>query len=257
MKSTQAKLAAASGLAFVGIVVAFAIISEVKDFEHVSDINGASNEMWGSLVLLAGAASAALLWFVSTATARFRQVETGYGGSGRLSAAMFGSGLLIAGGIGLNVGVMYASRFGGADYGALSNALLEGPTLGVPIAVFLAAGGLVTMRAEGLRPPSPFLGRLALATSAAYGVLIGLQLFKQYAWINETGYAVFAAWILVMSVLGIARWGAIDGEDAAPSRAAPAAPGPLAAAAAPTRKPARKAGARKPAARKTGAARKR
>lgn len=256
MKSTQAKLAAASGLAYVGIVVAFAIISEVKDFEHVSDVTGASNEMWGSLVLLAGAASAALLWFVSTATARFRQVETGYGGSGRLSAAMFGSGVLIAGGIGLNVGVMYASRFGGADYGALSNALLEGPTLGVPIAVFLAAGGLVTMRAEGLRPPSPFLGRLALATSAAYGVLIGLQLFKQYAWINETGYAVFAAWILVMSVLGIARWGAIDGEDAAPSRAAPAAPEPLASA--PARKPAaRKAGSRKPVARKSGAARKR
>jgi hypothetical protein len=256
MKSTQAKLAAASGLAYVGIVVAFAIISEVKDFEHVSDVTGASNEMWGSLVLLAGAASAALLWFVSTATARFRQVETGYGGSGRLSAAMFGSGVLIAGGIGLNVGVMYASRFGGADYGALSNALLEGPTLGVPIAVFLAAGGLVTMRAEGLRPPSPFLGRLALATSAAYGVLIGLQLFKQYAWINETGYAVFAAWILVMSVLGISRWGAIDGEDAAPSRTAPAAPEPLASA--PARKPAaRKAGSRKPVARKSGAARKR
>jgi hypothetical protein len=236
----------------VGIVVAFAIISQVKDFEHVSDITGASNEMWGSLVLLAGFASIALLWFVSTATTRFRQVEIGYGGSGRLSSAMYGSGLLVAGGIGLNVGVMWASRVGGTDLGGLSNALIEGPTLAFPIIAFLTAGGLITMRAEGLQPPSPFLGRLALATAAAYGVLVGLQLFKNYAWINETASISFLIVILIVSIIGIQRWGEMDAEaprEGRPTRrgvaASPQPEPPTVASPARKARPRRKAAPRK------------
>lgn len=248
MKS-QPRLAAATGLAYVGALISFAIIAEIKDFEHVSDIAGASNEMFGSLAILSVFAAVFFLWFASAASSRFRQVEQGYGGSGRLAGAMYGSGVIIAGIIVLEVGVQWAMRTGGADLGALANALIEGPTLGAPVIVFLGAGGLITVRAEGLAPPSPLLGRLAIATSAAYGVLVGLQLFKNYAWINETAYLTFAAWILVMSIIGISRWGALDGDvTAAPARSTPP-PQPAEAAAAPARKPA--ARKRKPAARKS------
>ncbi len=256
MMKSQPRLAAATGLAYVGALISFAIIAEIKDFEHVSDIAGASNEMFGSLAILAVFAAVFFLWFASAAAKRFQQVELSYGGSGRLAGAMYGSGVIIAGIISLGVGVQWAMRTGGADLGALANALIEGPTLVAPVIVFLGAGGLITVRAEGLAPPSPFLGRLALATSAAFGVLAGLQLFKNYAWINETAYLTFTAWILVMSIIGIARWGALDGDaSAGPSRssAASAVPAVPAAAAAPARKPA--ARKRKPAARKSSAKR--
>ncbi len=254
MKKSQPKLAAASGLAYVGLIASFLIISEMEDFEHVSDIIGASNEMFGSLAIMAVFASVALFWFIPTAAARFRQVEQGYGGSGRLAGVMFASGIFIASTISLSVGVLWAARTGGADLGALANALIEGPTLGAALLVFLLAGGLVTVRAEGLAPPSPFLGRLALASSAAVGVLVGLQLFKNYAWINETAYGILGGWVLVISIIGISRWGALDGDtSAAPTRSAPAAAPAAEAPAALARKPA--ARKRKPAARKSSAKR--
>ena len=168
--------------------------------------------MFGSLEIISVFAGVFFLWFASAATKRFQQVELSYGGSGRLAGAMYGSAVIIAGVIALEVAVQWAMRTGGADLGGLANALIEGPTLAAPVIVFLGAGGLITVRAEGLAPPSPFLGRLALATSAAFGVLAGLQLFKNYAWINETTYLTFTAWILVMSIIGIARWGALDGD---------------------------------------------
>jgi len=254
MMRSQPKLAAAAGLAYVGALATFAIIAQVKDFEHVSDIIGSSNEMFGSLGIIAVFSGVFFLWFASTAATRFRQVELSYGGSGRLAGAMYGSAIVITGVIALEVAVQWAARTGGADLGALANALIEGPTLAGPVIVFLGAGGLITVRAEGLAPPSPFLGRLAIATSAAFGVLAGLQLFKNYAWINETTYVTFTAWILVMSIIGISRWGALDGDvTAAPARStpppAPAAEAPVVAA----RKPA--ARKRKPAARKPAAKR--
>jgi hypothetical protein len=254
MMKSQPRLAAATGLAYVAALLTFAIIAEIKDFEHVSDIAGASNEMFGSLALISVFAAVFFLWFASAAAKRFQQVELSYGGSGRLAGAMYGSAVIIAGIIALEVGVQWAMRTGGADLGALANALIEGPTLGAPVIVFLGAGGLITVRAEGLAPPSPLLGRLAIATSAAYGVLVGLQLFKNYAWINETAYLTFTAWILVMSIVGIARWGALDGDaSAGPRRSAPAAAPAVEAPAVPARKPA--ARKRKPAARKPAAKR--
>ncbi len=253
MMRSQPKLAAAAGLAYVGALVSFAIIGQIKDFEHVSDYIGSSNEMFGSVGIVSVFAGVFFLWFAATAAERFRQVEMGYGGSGRLSRAMYGSAVVITGIIALELGVQWAARTGGADLGALANALIEGPTLAGPVIVFLGAGGLITVRAEGLAPPSPFLGRLAIVTSAAFGVLAGLQLFKNYAWINETTYITFTAWILVMSIIGIARWGALDGDTAAaPARVTPP-PAPVAAAAPAARKPA--ARKRKPAARRSTAKR--
>jgi hypothetical protein len=261
MMRSQPKLAAAAGLAYVGTLVTFAIIAEIKDFEHISDFIGSSNEMFGSLGILAVFSSVFFLWFAATAAERFRQVEMSYGGSGRLSRAMYGSAVIIAGVIVLEVAVQWAARTGGADLGALANALIEGPALAAPVIVFLGAGGLITVRAEGLAPPSPVLGRLAIATSAAFGVLAGLQLFKNYAWINETTYLTFAAWILVMSIIGISRWGALDSDasvapvrsSVAPVRSSAASAVPVEAVATPARKPA--ARKRKPAARKSTAKR--
>jgi hypothetical protein len=45
---------------------------------------------------------------------------------------------------------------------------------------------------------------------AAFIAMAGLQIFKYYAWINETAYISFAAWVLVVGIIGVKRWGEMD-----------------------------------------------
>src|SRR5687767_6435327 len=60
------RLAAATGIDFVAIGVAIAILAQTKDFENSADFIGASNEVWGTYVLLLGVAAALFMWFTST-----------------------------------------------------------------------------------------------------------------------------------------------------------------------------------------------
>ena len=247
------RLAAATGIGFVALVAATGVIGEIKDIQFAGDIAQASNEVYGTLVLLTGMAAVLLFWFTGTLAARMRQLE---GGSGRLAAIVNGSGAIIAGGLAFAVGSLFAARNGDAgELATLATGLLDGPTLFFPAAAYVAAAGVVGIRAEGLPNYSSLLARLSLPLSAALLAMAGLQIFKYYAWINEVGYISFSAWLLALSIIGVMRWGEMDEPEGRPVRAvaAPAPRSPIVVEEtvdAPAPRP-RKPAARKPAARKT------
>jgi hypothetical protein len=245
------RLAAATGVLFVAAIAAVAIIGEIKDFQFSGDYAlRASNEVFGTTQLLTGFAAAFFFWFASTLAARVRQLE---GGSGRLAAAVNGSGAIIAGLLALSVSIEFGARSGGsADLAALATALLDGPGLFFPAAVLIGASALVALRAEGLPAYSTNVARVSVLLSAAFIAGAGLQLFNNYAWINDTAYIAFLAWVLVLSVIGFIRWKDMDASAPA-RRAAPAAP----PAAAPAPAPAEAPPARKPRPRRKAAPRKR
>lgn len=253
----RARVAAATGILFVAMIAAARIIMEMKDFEQPGDLAlQGSNEVFGTVTLLAGFGAGFFFWFAGTLAARIRELE---GGSGRLAAAVNGSGAIIAGIIALNVGVAFAARStGSADLAALNTALINGPTLLFPSAVFLAAGSLVAMRTPGVPNYSMWSARLIFPLALSYGAGAGLMLFKNYAWINETAYISFLVTILIVSLIGIVRWTEMDSD--APREARPRGRGPSAAAAAspqPEPPTVSVAPARKPRPRKKAAPRKR
>ncbi len=242
----RARVAAATGVLFSAAVIAIAVISETKDFERAGDLAlGASNEVFGTVSLLSGFAAVFFQWFGSTLAARVRQLE---GGSGRLAAVVNGSSAVIAGLLALSVGIGYAARSSGsAELAAILTAIVDGPTLLFPAGAFLGAGSLVALRTPSIPSYSMWTARLIFPLSLTYGVFAGLQLFKNYAWINETSYISFVVTVIVVSLIGINRWGEMDGTTPVQRRSAPAPAAdsaPVAAAAKPKPKPR----ARKPAA---------
>ena len=202
------RLAAATGIGFVAAIVASAVISETKDIAFAGDVAASSNEVFGSVTLLTGVAAVLLYWFTGTLAARIRQLE---GGSGRLAAVVNGSGAFISGALALSIAGVFAARNGGApDLAALTTAILDGPTLLFPAAAYVTAAGVVGIRAEGLPNYSRLLSLLSVPLGGAFIALAGLQIFKYYAWINETGYISFAVWVLALSIIGVQRWGDMD-----------------------------------------------
>lgn len=238
----RARFAASTGLMFAASLAAIGIISEVKEFDRAGDlVLQASNEVYGTVAILAGFAAVFFVAFGSTLAARIRQLE---GGSGRLAAAVNASSAVIGGVLAISVGIGFAARSSGsADLAALLSGLVDGPTLYFPAAVFLGSGSLVALRTPSIPSYSMWSARLIFPLALAYLAGAGLQLFKNYAWINETGFISFVVTIAVVSLIGINRWGEMDGTTPAQRRAAapPAAP----AAAAPARKPAKRKPARK------------
>jgi hypothetical protein len=235
----RARIAAATGLLFVAANVAIAVIAQVKDFDRPGDLAlQASNEVFGTVTLLAGFAAGFFFWFAATLAARIRELEAG---SGRLAAAINGSGAIIAGILTLETGVSFAARStGSADLAALATSLVQGPTLFFPVAVFLAAGSLVTLRTPSVPNYSTLSARIIFPLSLAYGAGAGLMLFKNYAWINDTGFIAFLAVILVVSLIGINRWTEMDlaaPRAGRPTRTAAASVAPAAETAPAARKP--------------------
>jgi hypothetical protein len=248
------RLAAATGIGFALALGAAGVIGEVKDIAFAGDVYKSSNEIFGSSVMLTGVAAVMLFWFTGTLAARVRQLE---GGSGRLAAVVNGSGAIIAGSLALSVAGVFAARNGGApELAALTTGLLNGPSLFFPAAAYVTAAGVVGMRTDGLPTPSRVLSRLSIPLGAAYIALAGLQVFKYYAWINETGYISFGVWVAILSVIGIQRWGDMDERAIGIAPVAPVRPAPIPVVdeedEAPAPRP-RKPAARKPAARKTTA----
>ena len=252
MESARPRIAAATGLMFAVAIAATGIIGEIKEFDTPGDlVLRASNEVAGTTMLLTGFAAIFFFWFASTLAGRIRQLE---GGSGRLAAAVNGSGAIIAGVLAISVGVGFAARNSGStDLAVLTTALLDGPALFFPAAVFLGAGALVAIRTPSIPAYSMWSARIILLLGLSYGALAGLQLFKNYAWINETGYISFVIAIIVTSVIGIIRWEDMDDR---PRSGRPASPPPpakepeVAAPMAPARPATRKPKARKAAPRK-------
>lgn len=225
MESARPRIAAATGLMFAAAVAAGAILGEIKEFDTPGDlVLRASNEVAGTSLLLTGFAAIFFFWFASTLAGRIRQLE---GGSGRLAAAVNGSGAIIAGVLALSVAVGFAARNSGStDLAVLTTALLDGPGLFFPAAVFLGAGSLVAIRTPSIPAYSMWSARLILLLGLSYGALAGLQLFKNYAWINETGYISFVIAIIVTSIIGIRRWEDMDDKPRSGRPSPPAAPEP-------------------------------
>ncbi|HYZ91902.1 MAG TPA: hypothetical protein VFA34_05850 [Actinomycetota bacterium] len=240
----RARFAAATGLLFALAIAATGIISEVKEFDRAGDlVLQASNEVFGTTTLLTGFAAVFFFAFGSTLAARIRQLE---GGSGRLAAAVNASSAIIAGTLALSVGIAYAARStGSADLAALLTGLLDGPALFFPAAVFLGAGSTVALRTPSIPSYSMWSARLIFPLALAYLAFGGLQLFKNYAWLNETGYISFAVTVAIVSLIGMNRWGEMDDTTPAQRRSAPAPAAAPAAAAPAKRKPAKRKPARK------------
>ncbi len=221
-EKARVRIAALTGTGFVVLVAASGIISEMKDFDRMGDlVLGASNEVFGTVALFLGFAAGLFLWFGSTLAARIRQLE---GGSGRHAAAVNGASAVISGLLALGVGVGFAARAAGSsDLAALTTGIFDGPTLLFPAAVFLAAGSIVVLRTPSVPSYSTWFARGFLGLALAYGGFAGLQLFKNYAWINETGYISFAVSVLVISIIGVNRWGEMDSTTPGQRQTAPAA----------------------------------
>ncbi len=218
------RIAAATGIDFVAALATIAIIAQVKDFENSNDFLGASNEVWGVYALLLGLAAVFFLWFTSVFVARLRQVERASGTSGRLAMAVLASGAVIAGGFVMAIAAQWTGReLGATEVGLLSTAILEGPVLAFPIATYIVAAGLCVVRADGVAPPSRIIALLSLVIAPAYIALAGVQLFNNYAWMDETAMIVFLVWVLAVSAVGIDRWATID-EGWEPGRAPSPAP---------------------------------
>jgi hypothetical protein len=218
------RLAASTGIGFAVALLATGVISETKDIAFAGDVYTASNEVFGSVTMLTGVAAVLLYWFTGTLAARIRQLE---GGSGRLAAVVNGSGAFISGALALGIAGVFAARNGGApELAAFTTGLFDGPSLFFPAAAYVTAAGVVGVRTEGLPTYSQWLARLSIPLGAAYIALAGLQIFKYYAWINETGYISFAVWVLVLSVIGVQRWGDMDERGIAAAPVAPPRPAP-------------------------------
>lgn len=254
------RIAAATGLDFVAIGIAIAVLAQVHDIDNSGEWITKSNEVWGTYNLLLGAAAIFFFWFTSIFAARIRQVEEGSGTSGRLANAVLASGTVFAGALALVIAVQWASRMLGVDELApLSTAITEGPMLGFVVATYIGAAGLAVFRAgPSVSPPSRIVAMLSLLIAPAYVAIAGIQLFKNYAWIDETGYFVFLVWVAAVSVIGVQRWGSIDegwqpAQDAGPGSGSPDHPGPpplepLERTAEISSRPARKPASRKKAA---------
>jgi hypothetical protein len=203
------RIAAASGIGFVALIATVAIIGQVKDLPGYGDAAGASNEVFGTIALLTGVGAALLLWFVGTFAARVRQLE---GGSGRLAAAVNTSGAIIVTFLTLGVTVLYAARSANSPgIARVATGIVDGPGMFFAAAVLVGAGGIVGFRARNNLPIySRVLAMLSLPLSAAYIAGAGLMLFKNYAWINDTGYITFLAFTLCLSVIGVLRWSEMD-----------------------------------------------
>ena len=218
------RIAAATGVDFAVAGAVIVILAQVKDFENSNDFIGASNEVWGAYALLLGLSAVFFLWFTSIFSARLRQVEAASDTSGRLANAVLASGAVIAGGFVSAVAAQWTAReLGATEIGLLSTAILEGPVLVFPIAAYITAAGICVARADGVAPSSRIIALISLVLGPAYLAIGGVQLFNNYAWMDETLTIAFLAWVFAVSAVGTQRWGAID-EGWQPGRAPAAAP---------------------------------
>jgi hypothetical protein len=204
------RLAAATGIAFALLIGVGAAILESEDIPFFGEVAEAGDNVFGVVSLLFGLGAVAFWWFTGTFAARLRRLEAG---SGRLAAIVNGSGAFLAGGLTLAVGAVFAARnYGATDLQGLASGLLDGPTLLFPAAAYIGAAGMVGVRTPSLPAYSAWVSRLSVPLAAAYLVGAALQIFEYYAWINDTAYIVFIVWVLIVSIIGIVRWGDMDGE---------------------------------------------
>src|SRR5713226_2083297 len=104
------RLAALTGVGVVGAGVADYILGSTKDYSTAGQFaTKASANVWGTYVLLIGAAAVLLLWFTSISSARLRQIE---GASRRLATAHFGAGVALSALLFMEVAVQWATRTG-------------------------------------------------------------------------------------------------------------------------------------------------
>jgi len=230
------RMPAASGIGFVALIATDAIIRQVKHFPGFGNVAGASNEIFGTTMLLMGVGGALLVVFGATFAAHIRRAVEG---GERLAAAIATSSAVIFGLLALAVSVEYMARATHLPaLVALGNGIVDGPALFFPAAVLVGAAGMAMLREHDVPMYKSLVAVTSILLGASFIAGVGLMLFKNYAWINDTGYISFLAFTLVVSGIGIIDWAEIrTGYERPAEEAAPAA--------APARRtPARRAPAR-------------
>jgi len=217
------RLAAASGIGFAGVAVAAYVIGSVKDLPNAAAVaTRASDNIWGTWVLLVGLAGVLLLWFSATSTARLRMVE---GGSRRISMEHLVAGAAIAALLFVEVAVQFAARTApsGLGLGFLATSIVNGPVLTFAGGVYVLSAGVVGTRAGASLPWfSGVIARVSLLLGVALIAAGGLWLFRDYAWLNDTAFFSFVGWVFVRSGLGTFRWIDLDIDSFSPISLAPA-----------------------------------
>lgn len=206
------KWAAASGIAFVPLFIGGGIWFGSAGGEFVENVDPAvisarlSENGWKVLVgaTLAGLAAAAFLWFAGSLRAILRPAE---GGAGRLSAVMFGGGVL-------GCGIMLLGALLGAEatYDLADHLNLEESAT----ALYSAAGGIAffgSAFAVGIVATAASLVMLRTGAFpkwlAIWGLVAGILLVLGWATFFATFIAGIAGliWIVVTSILAIRRAG--------------------------------------------------
>src|SRR5689334_9354815 len=101
------RIPAASGIGFVALIAAGAIIGQVKNLPHFGNLAIASNEVFGTTMLFTGVAGALILVFgVAWAGYVRRTIE----GGERLAPALVASSAVIFALLALAVSVAYMAR---------------------------------------------------------------------------------------------------------------------------------------------------
>jgi hypothetical protein len=201
---------AAAGIVFVVLFVALFFVSpETPPDATAQSLAAFYNErgVAGPVVdfYLVGLGAAALLWFSGTVRATLRRAE---GEPGRLSSLAFGGGaaaamLLVVGG---SLFIAPAAEVVFGDLTAIDPVLDE--TIGtagflavnfamIPAALMFTAASLVALRTGVLPPWFGWVGLIAAFILVANLLLSAVLFF--------VGFYVFLAWILVTSVLLLAR----------------------------------------------------
>jgi hypothetical protein len=232
------RLAAASGIGFVGAAVAAYVLTSTKHFANAGEVaTKASNNLWGTWVLLVALAGVALLWFTSTSAARLREIE---GGSRRISSEHMAAGTVVAALLFVEVAIQFAVRTAPQAGGliALATSLVNGPVLTFAAGVYVLAAGVVGTRAGAALPVmSGVIARLSVLLGVALIAAGGLWLFRDYAWLNDSAFFAFVGWVFVRSALGTFRWADLDMGDFAAVTVATAARRPVPARVSPSTAP--------------------
>jgi hypothetical protein len=236
------RLDAAAGIAFVALILIAAFVPGQPPVatDSIGDIRSFLKDERESLqaaTFFTGLAVLAFLWFLGTLRGRLRTAE---GGTGRLTAVTFGSGLVLAATalVGQALFLAPTLHLSELDDGSV-RVLFDSATYVVAMIGFPAAGlaggvAAVTLRHDALPRP---IGVFS-AVVAACQVIGALALYGENDSFLAIGgasgfvaFGLFVLWVLVVSIaLMVRAYPRMDGSDEADTgdgtsdRAAPSAP---------------------------------
>jgi hypothetical protein len=236
------RLDAAAGIAFVALILIAVFVPGQPPVatDSIGDIRSFLKDERESLqaaTFFTGLAVLAFLWFLGTLRGRLRLAE---GGTGRLTAVAFGSGLVLAATALVGQALLLAATLHLSELDdSTVRALFDASTYVVAMIGFPAAGLAGGVAAVALRHEA-----LPRAIGALSAVVAACQVIGELALYGEddsffgiggasgfVGFGLFVIWVLAVSVtLMVRAYPRMDGRDeadtreGAPDRPAPSAP---------------------------------